>query len=96
MAERRSGRWVRATLRYLYLTHGYRCARCGRAIDARLPGVHPEGGTIGHVTALANGGTNEIGNLRPEHNRCNRAAGADDDEPAAHIIIVPSSGPWSR
>lgn len=79
---RRSGRWVAATLAYLYARDGYRCARCLRWIDPALSGMHPRGGTVGHAIPLARGGTDELSNLRAEHRACNLVAGAREDDPA--------------
>lgn len=88
----RSGRWVRITLRVLYTMHGARCGRCLAPIDVRLSGMHPLGGTIGHVRPLSEGGTDHLENLRPEHRACNLRAGRRDvpvsteREPSARII----------
>jgi 5-methylcytosine-specific restriction endonuclease McrA len=79
MSDRhRSGRWVRVTLGYLYQAHGHRCGRCLGWIDPKLTGMHPLGGTIGHVVPLSQGGTDHLENLRPEHRRCNLSAGRRD------------------
>jgi len=63
------------------------CRRCGQAIDLTLPGVHPDGLTLGHIIPAAQGGGDELGNLGPEHRRCNLAAGARADPPRAVIAI---------
>lgn len=92
MTRHRSGRWVRVTLNALYSMHGYRCGRCLGWIDPTLSGLHPLGGTIGHVTPLFDGGSNHLENMRPEHRRCNLSAGrrdvpiATEPEPAARIV----------
>lgn len=83
---------MRITLRVLYTIHGYRCGRCLRWIDPTLSGLHPLGGTIGHVRPLADGGTDHLENLRPEHRTCNLSAGrrdapiATEPEPVARIV----------
>jgi 5-methylcytosine-specific restriction endonuclease McrA len=51
------------------------CRRCGKAIDLRLSGLHPDGLTIGHVIAVDDGGSDADDNLAPEHRRCNGAIG---------------------
>jgi 5-methylcytosine-specific restriction endonuclease McrA len=48
-----------------------RCMRCGqraRVADPWEPG---------HIIDVAQGGTDQISNLRPEHRSCNRKAGAE-------------------
>lgn len=88
----RSGRWVRVTLNALFALYGDTCRRCLATIDRSLSGLHPLGPTIGHVIALADGGTDHLENLRPEHRSCNLRAGrragpiAGEPEPAARIV----------
>jgi hypothetical protein len=88
----RSGRWVRITLNALFAIHGDRCGRCLAPIDRRLSGLHPLGATIGHRIALADGGTDHLENLRPEHRICNLRAGrrdvpiATEPEPRARLV----------
>ena len=70
----RSSQAQRVRMRaYLLARDGRGCARCGDPIDAR------ETPSIGHVLALAHGGTDEPRNLRLEHLACNVDAGADGD-----------------
>ena len=47
------------------------CRRCGEAIDPSLSGLHPLGLHVGHILAVADGGSDAWANLAPEHNRCN-------------------------
>lgn len=47
------------------------CARCGGIIDPGLSGLHPQGLTVGHRIAASRGGTDDPGNLVPEHRDCN-------------------------
>jgi hypothetical protein len=58
---------------YLEARDGRGCGRCGDPIE---PGETP---SIGHVIALAHGGSDVAANLRLEHLACNRDAGADGD-----------------
>ena len=54
--------------------HPLTCRRCGEAIDPGLAGIHPLGLHVGHVLAVAHGGSDAWSNLAPEHNRCNVGA----------------------
>ncbi len=49
------------------------CWLCGVVVDKRLPGTDPNGPTVDHVVPRENGGTNDLGNLRLAHLRCNSA-----------------------
>jgi len=40
---------------------------------------------VGHIVAASRGGSDELGNLGLEHNRCNLAAGDRDEQPRAVI-----------
>lgn len=80
-----NGQRLRTLRRQVVEIHGNRCARCGRPIDLSLSGLHPQGLTLGHAIPLARGGTDAIGNLRPEHRACNLAAGARLDPPRATL-----------
>ena len=91
MARRRSGRWVRRTLALLIARDGPYCGRCGGALRYSASGMAADGPTVGHVRALSAGGSNAIGNLRPEHRRCNVMAGGLSDPVA--VIATPPSGP---
>lgn len=90
----RGGHAVRHARRQLIRAAGglVLCARCGQPIDTALPGTHPRGLQVGHRIAQANGGSDELGNLQPEHGDCNRAASNRRDElaiersPAATIV----------
>jgi 5-methylcytosine-specific restriction endonuclease McrA len=50
------------------------CALCGDFI--RVIGHGPESLTLDHIRPWSVGGTNDPGNLRPAHKRCNSARGA--------------------
>lgn len=52
------------------------CAVCGKHFRWDVIWYHPQAFTVGHIIALAEGGTDEIENLRPEHHSCNTSAGA--------------------
>jgi len=58
---------------YLEARDGRSCARCGDPFEAG------ETASLGHVIAVAHGGSDDASNLRLEHLACNREAGADDD-----------------
>ena len=62
------------------------CQRCGLEIDPTLHGYLPGALTIGHRIPVSLGGSNDPGNLGPEHRRCNLAAGNRPDRPQARPI----------
>lgn len=66
-----TGRNVQKTLAVLYSIYGTRCAKCGLPIDVTLRYPHKMSGSIGHQLPQAKGGSDAIGNLRPEHLHCN-------------------------
>lgn len=66
---------------YLEARDGRGCGRCGDPIE---PG---ETASIGHIVALAHGGTDDPRNLRLEHLVCNVDAKADGDR--ARIVAPP-------
>lgn len=49
----------------------------------------PLGLTIGHVIPLSHGGSDDDANLRPEHRRCNLAAGNRPTMPRATLATPP-------
>ena len=51
------------------------CWRCKRPMHFDLPRGHERAPTIEHLTPKSKGGTNELGNLRLCHGRCNWAMG---------------------
>lgn len=55
---------------------GLRCERCGGPVDPMVPWPDPKSGTVGHIIARAEGGTNERSNLRLEHLGCNNSDGS--------------------
>ena len=61
------GSYTGGELRELYNYYGNRCLSCGRD-DVSLE--------ADHVIALANGGTNDIGNIQPLCKSCNTSKGA--------------------
>lgn len=82
----RGGRIVGRTIAMLRERDGNSCGRCGVAILDGVSGLHPDGATIGHRVPAAQGGTDELSNLRLEHRRCNLAAGARTSSPRARIV----------
>jgi hypothetical protein len=73
-APTRQARGLDATyqrLRTQVLAEEADCWVCGMRVDQALPGIHPEGPTVDHITRRVDGGTNERSNLRLAHNRCN-------------------------
>jgi hypothetical protein len=58
--------------RYLLARDGPACRRCGDPIEHETP-------SLGHIIAIAEGGTDSPGNLGLEHLRCNQSAGAHRD-----------------
>ena len=67
---------------YLVLRDGRGCGRCGDPIDAR------EVPSLGHIVAVADGGTDHASNLRLEHLVCNQSAGRARDR--ARIVNASS------
>lgn len=63
-----NGQFTAAEWEALKAQHHHTCLRCGR----REPEITL---TPDHVIALANGGTNDIGNIQPLCQRCNSAKG---------------------
>lgn len=54
---------------------GMRCYLCGGAIERGPETVHPGALTLDHVVPIAQGGRDEIDNLRPAHRACNEDKG---------------------
>lgn len=81
----RGGFRIGTTRRVLLERDGNACGRCGLTIDVGLDGMAPDGPTIGHIVPAAEGGTDDLANLRLEHRRCNLAAGARPIPPRALI-----------
>jgi 5-methylcytosine-specific restriction endonuclease McrA len=82
---------MRTARRQVVARDGAVCRRCGKPIDLTLSGRHPMGLTLGHIVAVAEGGSDELANLAPEHHRCNLGAG--DVAPRARVAISPFCGP---
>lgn len=59
------------------------CWLCGKPVDKTLPGTHPNGPSIDHLTRRTDGGTNHRTNLRLAHLHCNtgRHTGSPHDTP---------------
>lgn len=57
------------------------CHICGREIDYTLRWPDPMCFVVDHVTALANGGTDTIGNKKAAHNTCNSTKRARQHAP---------------
>src|SRR5262245_22110987 len=51
------------------------CCHRGEPIDLSLPATSPMGFTAHHVVPTSIGGTNDMSNLKPCHNRCNKSMG---------------------
>lgn len=81
----RGGGRIGSTRRILRDRDGDLCGRCVTPIDFNVDGMAPDGPTIGHVIPAADGGTDELANLRLEHRRCNLAAGDRPTPPRALI-----------
>lgn len=58
---------------------GVRCWLCGREIDLSLRFPDPGSFSLDHVVAVANGGTDELGQKRPAHLSCNRSKSDRED-----------------
>ena len=72
-----SGSASNVAMRLLIERNGSRmiaCGRCGRPVDTGLSSRNPMGPTVGHIVAVAAGGTDALSNLRIEHWRCNARA----------------------
>jgi hypothetical protein len=52
----------------------------------RLSGLDPMGPTLGHIVPMAEGGTDDLDNLRLEHRKCNLAAGKRIVRAIARIV----------
>ena len=66
------GQWVRQTV---YERDRWVCGICGEGVDAARVLPDPLCATLDHITPLADGGTNELSNLRLAHYRCNHRRG---------------------
>lgn len=59
------------------------CWICGDPIDYSLIYPDPDCFTVDHEIAIAAGGSEDLSNCRPSHNRCNREKGA---KPFAAVV----------
>lgn len=58
------------------------CHICRRPVDKTLPGTHPLGPTLDHVTPLDAGGSMlDLANCRLAHRRCNGSKGNKVPDP---------------
>lgn len=96
MSLHRGGQRLEVVKRRIVNRDGPTCGRCHRSIDLSLSGLERDGLTLGHVIPVARGGSDDDDNLRPEHRRCNLAAGAMSDaaaearrDPPRATIAVP-------
>lgn len=87
--QHRGGRAVASTRLRLWQRDAGRCGRCGKVIDLDASPMGPFGLTIGHVIPLSHGGSDDDANLRPEHRRCNLAAGNRPTMPRATLATPP-------
>lgn len=63
------------------------CIADTRDLDLELRGVDsPWMPTIDHVVRLADGGSNNIANLRAAHRACNEHAGRQDERNSGYLI----------
>lgn len=97
-ALHRGGQKLRTTRANVLEVHGAVCGRCSEPIDLELSGLHPRGLTLGHIVPASRpGGSDDPGNLRPEHRSCNLAAGARCTPPRATIAKpIPTIGTIRR
>lgn len=58
---------------------GWTCALCGEEIDPSYYHPHALSGTVDHIVAVKNGGTDDLSNLQAAHFRCNVRKGARQD-----------------
>ena len=84
--RRVTGRRNRLLAYGLWEAHGGLCGRCELEIDPTLHHSLPGALTIGHIVPISLGGSNDPRNLRPEHSRCNKAAGNRPTRPVARIV----------
>jgi hypothetical protein len=64
--------WLRASL---FERDGWKCGICRRKVDPALRYPDPNAPSLDHIVPVADGGTNEPGNLRLTHLRCNCSRG---------------------
>lgn len=64
------------------------CGRCGQPIDYDAPPDDPNSFNAGHIKSWRNHPElrEDPANYRPEHARCNKAAGANDAQPGLGLI----------
>lgn len=71
------------------------CAICGDEIDYKLRYPDPGCYVVDHIHPRAKGGSDDLDNKQPAHNRCNRLKSdklGDDHAPAA--LVFATSRKW--
>jgi 5-methylcytosine-specific restriction endonuclease McrA len=59
----------------VYARDGWRCQRCGRAVDRRLRAPHPKSASIDHIVPLSQNGAHAYRNVQLAHRICNTKKG---------------------
>lgn len=86
-------RWGSADLRrQVRALHGGACYVCGLLVDPRIPPGTPQGETLEHVIPKSLGGSDELGNLRLSHGRCNLKRDYRELDPSYLAASVPGLG----
>lgn len=80
----KSSKERRAMLDRALLVHGWTCCICARPIKRGHESLQ-------HIKARSNGGTDDPGNLRPAHKRCNYSLGKRDLDPA---LVIGNGEEW--
>jgi predicted nucleic acid-binding Zn ribbon protein len=69
----------RYTLADVVARDGRRCHLCRKMVDVALPGTDRMGPTVDHLVPIADGGLDELANVRLAHRSCNCARGRGGD-----------------
>lgn len=67
------------TLADVVARDGRRCHLCRKMVDVSLPGTDRMGPTVDHLVPIADGGLDELVNVRLAHRQCNCARGRGGD-----------------
>lgn len=79
-AKRKGARVGRPyTLTDVVARDGRRCHLCRKMVDVSLPGTDRMGPTVDHLVPIADGGLDELANVRLAHRQCNCARGRGGD-----------------
>lgn len=79
-AKRRGARVGKPyTLADVVARDGKKCHLCRKVVDVSLPGTDRMGPTIDHLVPIADGGLDELANVRLAHRACNCARGRGGD-----------------